>query len=274
MSFVALYDLDGVGPQEGEPVAFHWPLYLNLIVVLPWLLVVSLLFRPANLNRHAWLVLAPVIVLQVPLGLLGWALSNAIGGEVAVFFDMLLLFPLGLAAVFLLADMLGAWGRLGAFLGAACILAVVGVVGAAGFGTLNLDAAALTILIGYLTMSVAVLAGFLFAGVLCRKQFRAGMCALWMLLFGPGTLAALIVCLVVAVVIVQVVMMGAMGTDALFMFSALVGGVVGAVFAAFVFAAMLTPFVVLFLGSPLYRERLATVYGQDAPAQPVLETQE
>ncbi len=102
-------DIGDLGPATGSIIEYEWPLYWHLAGLVPFLIVLGLLIRSANRNRHAWLALvalagsaaiiyAPIKVLE----LIGWAPP----------LDGINAFLCGVAALWLLGDVFGQIKRL------------------------------------------------------------------------------------------------------------------------------------------------------------------
>ncbi len=161
-----------MGPSEGEPTLYHWPLYLHAARLFLPLLFIALLFRAPNRTRNAWWV---ALALLLPL-LLSWGIEKSgVTRFILPLHDSYTVFVYAMAFLWLLADKLGGLSRIRSLVYAAVILLLSGVIGLFGLSALRLDT---TTIVYYLFAGVA-LATLTLAGVACRKRYTPKRFLLW-----------------------------------------------------------------------------------------------
>lgn len=270
LSFTASRDLGDAGPLEGTPVTYHWSLWWNLAVLAPWLILLLLLLRPKNANVRAWMILIPVLILAGPLLLLELLVTLSEVSQLLpllTYLETARLFVLGLAALWLLSDTLGGLSRPRAFFAALGILGVMGLVGALSVGGFSLDASLAGALGMYAVGAAAILVGTPLAGFCCRKNYSPTTFTLWLLLWAPGTVAAVVSCLILIMAVSMFMSIG----EVMLLLGMIFASVVCAGVTAVLIAGILAPFMILTFWNRLYRERFYAIFRlqgmEDAPAQ-------
>ena len=242
------HDLGNFGPREGSPVVYHWPLYLHLLRLLPWVALLVLLLLKPNRSVAAWSVLLPALIVSVAIGLVA-ALLAAVGGSFPAIQTGFSL-SLGLSAVWLLGHRISSGNRLLAVVQSLVVFSAMEVVAVlAGTGvTVN----ALWEIISYVLCGVILLLAIVLASAWCRKRYTVGR-------YLVGLAVACMLCSTVAGLIAFAVM-ALSGGMPLHDVSALVpvlGGLLGAgLVLGLIMAGLLLPFVILAVKNKLYRERL------------------
>jgi hypothetical protein len=131
LQVVAKYDLGTLGPAEGQAVQVESPIWDSLRSVFLWFVLLALLFRKANWNRQAWVI---VLALGV-IFLLFHAVESQINTGITyywdrdaseILFEMLRSLATALAVLLALADLIVFRNRLLRFLLAFLILFAAG----------------------------------------------------------------------------------------------------------------------------------------------------
>ncbi len=256
LSFTASRDLGNLGPMEGSSVSYRWNVLWNLAVLIPWIVFMLLLVRPANLNRRAWMILVPLLVLEVPLGLFAWLLGFTSASQAFAGIDFASVFVLGLASLWLISDRLGGLTATNAFLAAAGFMlgmAIVGGLSATGFA---FDGSLAFIMIPYLVASGATLVGMLLAGTCCRKRYTLGRFAVWFFLTVPATVAGLLVGFALFSMMLTYLEMG----RSTFVFLLLLPVIVAGCFLGALLAVILLPFMLLTFYNREYLNRFHAIF--------------
>lgn len=125
LQIVITQDIGDLGPSTGSVIEYEWPLYWHLAGLVPFIIVLGLLFLPTNRNRHGWLALLALIgsaaIIYMPskvLELIGWAPP----------LDGINAFLGGVAALWLLGGVIGRIKRLPAMAFALGVMAAFSLI--------------------------------------------------------------------------------------------------------------------------------------------------
>ncbi|MBU1692430.1 MAG: hypothetical protein KKC51_00535 [Verrucomicrobia bacterium] len=183
-------DLGDAGPPEGPPILFRWSLWWNIAPHVGWLVLWPLMALKENRRRGACWIFAPVLI---EIALVTWLDRAWLGGWLAVPGGSVIV---AMAALLLLAERLPrrpAWRK-----GGAAALVWMGLSipvlafnsGASGFSSFMGE------------MLPVALAGlvFLLAWIMASRRCRAhpgvGRLALWLLLWVPVFMIAVVLALI------------------------------------------------------------------------------
>jgi hypothetical protein len=169
-----------VAPFTDAPVSFDWPWYWHLPALLPWLLLGLALALPrTNRNRHALLILVPLLV----VGLL-WAWVTKLAGmpsasqmQSSFLIEFLLV---GLALLWLNADKIGrcrGFMRLAVSLG---ILLLAALVTALSYGSTFPEAQGIALPIASTVAGLILLVALALTRWLSHRRYRPLRFLLWL----------------------------------------------------------------------------------------------
>jgi len=217
--------------------------------LVPWLALLALFGLKPNRTRRAWWVLAPLLLEVVP----AYTTMNS-GVALSQLGQILLCSALASAALWLCAGLFPPARRLSAWLLAALVLAGFGLLAYLPLlgGPIS-DVGALLIVIGLGPLTL--LAGFVLAGLVCRRRFGA-------VRFLLAHLLGVVVSFMILMLVLFIVMgdLHNLGRNPVIFF-------VGAIYGA-VFWVMMLPFLILALANRFYRARLVALVGPRAASPP------
>ena len=257
LSIVASSDLGGLGSKDGSPVIYNWVPPSVAPTLLPWLAILGLLALKPNRRAAAWLIWLPLGAVMA----CAQALQEILPSGFDFLLDAVAALAVGLAAVWLLSNILRRQNRFVTFL---CVLPVL-----AGFSGLALVSKlawssieetilpAMALALGVLASAVALI----LCGLVCRGRYRPLGLYAWL----PLWLAVAWLVIVAPIFLLATMYSG--GSIAWGEFFVVVAEVA---VAATVHFAMLLPFLILSSASPFYRERLKALLHVKAPAPPVI----
>jgi len=236
-----------LGPKDSDAVVYEWKWYYNAPSLALWaLLVLAIVLVKANRNRHALLILAPLLIVN-----LLWSIfKKAVGfpSAQAEMFNMLFYsLTVGIAILWLLAHKLGNRSRFVTFLLALAIMAVVGLAGAISYGGLEFSQQTVATLMLLAILVFAMLLGFVLTGWWCRKHYSGLRFMLYLALW---TVSASLVSMLVVYSIVFIVQRASVSISTMLFFVPVVGSVLGGFLYVVVF-----PYMILALRSSFFRER-------------------
>jgi hypothetical protein len=245
-----------LGPKDGTPVSYSWHWYYHFPQAGLWLIVVSLLFLGANRKLQAWLILAPLVGINVVLyfvKILFSSLSIEPFSSISeLLFSVLGSLALGFAALWILSFALGNRNRFLSLVLAAIIMAAVAILGTLLSGSFVFAFQAVPNLFLYGVSALAALLGLALAGAVSRRRFSARSfmmrLPLWTILVGiveAFVYIGVILALVGRAAYVQGIFSGAL----------IAGVVVGALS-----YLILLPFMALTFSSKFYRNRFNAVF--------------
>ncbi len=249
MRIAASQDLGQVGFSEEGSVVYNWKWYHNVSGVSLWIvLFLALVLVKANRNRRAWLILIPVLAVN-----LFWIVFKMVLGfassQTAMLEQMFVSLTVGISLLWLLGHKIGNRNRFVTFLLALVIMTLVNVDGSLsylGFAILQnspVDAIFLTIL-----MQV-MLPGLVLTGWKCRKRYSGVRFMLWLAVWNIGaSIALLLVYFGVAMIFMSI--SGQLAS----MWMLLQVFVAGLVLGGFLYAVMFG-YMILALRSGFFRER-------------------
>lgn len=257
---VVSHDLQGLGETDGPPVTVAWASPNLFPRLIPWLIVLVLLTLRPNRTAAAWLILLPLLVLA--------GLSTSVRqvfafmpAEIAdLVAGMLVSMSFGLAAVWLLADVLCHCNRFLAFLkmlgaivcvsAVACLLPAVWDEPIQGVAQLMFTGFLALVVTGALTL----------AGWLSKRRYRPVALTVWTIFW----CFVLWACVSSPFFIVDAVSSGGFDWTEFLQ---------GVAMAAGPTVVLVLPFLLLAFVTPFYRGRLKALLGLHSfPPPPVLET--
>jgi hypothetical protein len=256
-------DLGGLGAKEGKGVAYSWTSPGLGTVLVPWLGILGLLLLKANRSPAAWLIWVPLLAVLPATLVLRPALDFMPSGMLEAFLEAIVALGLGLGVVWLVGHRLRrqyrilTWLLLLVVLGGSSLL--VYAVGRDWDEDWSSAAPAL-LLLGLSVLVVSLALGL--AGLCCRGRYRPAPFFAWLVFWLPAVWLAL--------------------ATPFFLFALMASGgeapwgqfLVGILVMAGVNLTVLVPFVILSVGHPFYRERLADLLHvriesvSDLPAPP------
>ena len=179
LTVVPVADLGGLGAKEGLGVHYNWSPPNPIVPLLPWLLVLALLILKPNRCGRAWWIWLPVACAFA--GRLALA-NSSLPDEIVGGLDAL---GIGIAAVWLLAPYLARSHRFLSFLCYVPTLALasllVYLLRQIGEGSETAQTVGLSMALAICGLVISV--AMLLAGVKCRKHYRPGSLAVWLLVF-------------------------------------------------------------------------------------------
>jgi hypothetical protein len=245
-----------LGIKDGAPAFYNWHWYYHFPRAGLWLIIASLLFLRANRKLQAWLVLAPLVGINLVLYLVRILFSSL---SIEPFYSISgLLFPvlgslaLGFAALWILSFALGNRSRFLNFILAAIIMAGIAVLGTLLSGSFIFYPEAIPGLIMYGVSALAALLGLILARAVSRKRFSARSfmmrLPLWVILVG------------IAEAFVYVGIMLAVVGGAAYAQGILSGALIAGVVIGALSYIILLPFMALTFSSRFYRDRFNAVF--------------
>jgi len=183
LSIVASTNLGELGPTRGEPFVYHRRLRQNLPRLLPWALLVTLLFLPRNRGLHPKMAL---VVAMLVYWIFGEASRSSLCGDFNPFryihFQCILLYQavgVGLCGLWLLSPFLSRLRRRWIIPPAAILLTAVASLAfweeAGGEAYPGITAGLIAVFLASLTIVVALALG----GVSCRNNYAPWRFTLW-----------------------------------------------------------------------------------------------
>ncbi len=252
-------NLGGLGAKEGPAVSYNWTRPNPLPALLPWLALLVLLLLKPNRCARAWLIWLPLVwglgvqwFFGATAGLLPQEVMNLFG-------QMIGALMIGLAAVWLLAPVLGRRHGFLGFLGT--LLASAGFTALAFACTQDWEGAGGEAAVTGTTLVIAVVViavALSLAGWRCRKRYSRLRFSLWLV-------AALVaIWVVVAGVFFVLTRIGSPGQPRIYEVLVPVLIMTGLCLAA------LLPFLVLSFASTFYHDRLKNLLRLGGAVRPPL----
>jgi hypothetical protein len=259
LSIVVSQDLGHLGTKHSNPVVVNWHWYYHVPSLGLWSVLAALLILVrSNHCLQAWLIVLPVLAVQLGWSMLARLLSLPAGGAES-FGGVLVALAASWAAVWLLASWLA---RRRILAGLALALGLMAATGSAYFLTVydlgSMDQAVFTI-VSFLGGALTLLGASALAAFSCRRWSGSKRFHGWLLLW---TVASTVLLPMIATVsLVGTMLLGGvlvgMGPFELvtmlvsLLFASLIGG---GLFGAMLYLVNL-PFSLLAKNSPFYRER-------------------
>ena len=247
-----------MGPSEGEPVLFAWPLHFHAVRLLLPLILLVLLFRVPNRAWSAWLLLPLALI---PPMMIAWGLDRAgVGRYLPFLYEAADVFFFGLAFLWLLSDKLAFKSRptaLGkaAVLFSASAIAGLSVVFSSDSRLLHVVPTGLV----YAALAVAALIALALAGVACRRRYTPLRFFFWFLLaLVPGVGGVL--ALFAGLVMLLVDLAGGYGISGRYAYYHFQEYLLVGLIASSVLFLFMAPFLALAFWSPAFRPRFYAVF--------------
>jgi hypothetical protein len=168
---VASQDIGELGAKESSAVTYNWKWYYHIAGFVLWVVLISaLLLVKANRNRRAWLILIPLLIVNLLFLIFKQILpfSAADAERFNMFFDSL---TIGVSLLWLLGHKIGGRSGFTTFLLALVIMAGVCVVGTASYGMTEFSPQTWSILTLFAVSVFSMLLGFVLSGWRCQKRF-------------------------------------------------------------------------------------------------------
>jgi len=216
-----------------------------------WLILVLVLaLVKANRNPRAWLILIPLLAIN-----LLWTVLKKItplqSPQLAVFEQLFVSLTIGISVVLLFGHKIGNRNRFVTFLLAAVLMAAVGIAGALSYSGLAFSPQVFAFAIAFAVIASIMLLAFVFAGCCCRKRYSNLRFMLWL------ALSTVVVCMVILLgyfVIAMTIMSTMGGMSNMWIRMLLQISVMGLVLGGCLYVILL-PFMILAFKSGFYRER-------------------
>jgi hypothetical protein len=254
------------GPQENEPVFYHWPWYWHLPRVGPWALLALAVGVPRrNRDRRALLIFIPLAILSLlwPLVAPRMNLGSASGDQFALLFESLVV---GLALFWLNADTLRRYPgfvRLPVSLGLLLLASLVALVSS---GRTLSDPVLTIFLIFVAVLGVVLLVALALTRRMVHRRYVPFPFMLWLALWSL-LLTTASVALLIAVPLL--LLSHAAIEPRIVLLQSLVGLVLG-----LCLYALNLPYMLLMFSSPFFRRRFQDWLGVRAVSEPAAATRE
>lgn len=257
MNIVAVQNIGPMGPAEGKPLVYNWPIYVHAARLLMPLVLVMLLMRKPNRTRDAWLVLLPALAIPV---LVGWVTEQVGGNGIAgLVEDAMAMFLFALAFLWLLAYRLENLPRTTILARVISIFLAAGVIGLIGVSYLGLD----VMLVPKAFVCMVLIGAFLAVMALTfyKSRKRYGPLRFLVRLFiivvvGGATVVTGFAVLLWA--LSRVLTGGSFNINQLI--STLSGEIPASAIGSAAFFLVLFPFLALALWAPTYRRRFHSIF--------------
>jgi hypothetical protein len=192
LRIVGIQDIGPMGPKQGEPTFYYWPVYAHASRLFPLLLLMFLLARRPNRNRGAWWILP---ALALPL-LFNFGLERTgVTQYIPHVHDSYAILIIAMTLLWLMADKLTDLTRKRALMNAVILFVLAGIIGLFSFSSLSMDGTAMA----YGAFAIAALATIILPGVMCRKHYSPKRFLLWYIIIAlpiGAAFAALVAALV------------------------------------------------------------------------------
>ena len=260
LSIVVSQNLGHLGKKESSPVVVDWQWYYHVPSLGLWIVLAALLILVrSNHCFQAWLIVLPVLAVQLGWSMLARLLSLPAGGAES-FGGVLVALAASWAAVWLLASW---FAQRGILTGLALALGLMSATGSAYFVTVydigSMDQAVFTI-ISFLAGALILLGASALAAVSCQRWSGSKRFSGWLLLWTVAT-TVLLTMLTATVSLVGPMLLGGLFAGSgpfelvtmllSLLFASLIGG---GLFGVMIYLVNL-PFLLLAKNSPFYRER-------------------
>jgi hypothetical protein len=247
LKVVASQDIGELGPKESKAVTYHWKWYYHVSGLLLWvILIVVLVLIKANRNRRAWLILIPLLIVNLLWSMLR-QLLHVPSAQGEMFGMMVNSLAVGVAVLWLVGDKIGNRSRLVTFLLALVIMAGVGVGGGVSYGMADFSEQTLSVLMLLGVLVFSTLLGFVLSGWRCRKRYSGVVFTLWLAIWVTAAAMASMLVLFTSAFIIQGV---SISTFKVLMVACMVGLICG--LCAYIINL---PYMILGLRSAFFRER-------------------
>ena len=241
-----------MGPSQGEPTFYYWPVYLHASRLLPLLILMLLLARRPNRNRNAWWIL---LALALPL-LFNFGLQQTgVTQYIPYVHDSYAILIIAMMLLWLLADMLAVLTRKRALFNAVVIMVLAGVIGQFSFSSLNLNDTAM----GYAAFAIAAFATILLPGIACRKRYSTKRFLLWYIII-TIPIGAVVAAVVAALVTFLPPLFSGDNISMGFVRFHLTSTILPAALGSGALFLAVAPFVALALWVPVYRQRFHAIF--------------
>ncbi|TVS14755.1 MAG: hypothetical protein EA424_18340 [Planctomycetaceae bacterium] len=260
MTIVASQDLGDQGQKESSPVVVQWRWYHHVPSLGLWAVLVALLFLvPANRCAQAWLIVLPVLAVQLGWSMFARLLSLPVGvAENAG--GVLVALAVSWAAVWLVAPWLTQ--RLipvGLALALLLMWGVGGVYSFSAYDMASLNQAGVSIL-AVLLGSAVLLSSTVLTATCCRRSARPERFLPWALWWTVVVTLMLVALLATVLMIGPFIIMGLLdGNGAWDVVSVVLGMMIGLLIWGGVLGVAIylvnLPFLLLARQSPLFRAR-------------------
>jgi hypothetical protein len=248
------------GPQESEPVFYHWPWYWHLPRVGPWALLALAVGVPRrNRDRRALLIFIPLAILSLlwPLVAPRMNLGSASVDQFALLFESLIV---GLALFWLNADTLRGYPAFVRLPVSPGLLLLAGLVVMASAGQRLLDPVLFIFLIFVAVLGAILLVALAITRRIVHRRYVPFPFMLWLALW-----SLLLTTAAVVVFIVVPVLLFARGViePRIVLLQSMVGLVLG-----LCLYALNLPYMLLMFSSPFFRRRFQDWLGVQAVSEP------
>lgn len=259
MTIVGIQDIGPLWPREGEPVAYHWPVYIHATRLIIPLVLVALLLRKPNRRLGAWWVLLPSLVLPVlALWILEPLLEIDLGDIMGFLSDSVFLVLFALAFLWLTADRLGNQPRPKAFAGALGTFTLAGGVGLLGISALGFDPMLILKAFVYAVFVAIFLAVTALAAFESRKRYTPLRFLIRFFIILVVGIGAVGTALSAMMMLLAGFFIGG-GIDMEYLPEIVVSQMMGSALVGLVLFLLLLPFLALALWCPVYRQRFYAI---------------
>ncbi len=255
LTIVASSDLGGLGSRNGSPVVYDWAFPSVAPSLLPWLIVLGMLFLKPNRCGAAWLIWLPIICVMA----MAAAGPDYLPGRINFFLDVIDSMAVGMAAIWLLSGYFPRRHRFITFSIVLLALAASSALAAVLRQGLSLISVQ-SVQIGFVLAAgvLASAAALSLVGLICRK--RNSMFSLYLWLFVSVIAAWLLIAF--PFFVIALVSSGGRLSFTEFLIPILATGAGN--------FALILPFLVLSSASPFFRERLKALVHVVPEAPPVV----
>ncbi|HUW19980.1 MAG TPA: hypothetical protein VMW16_11825 [Sedimentisphaerales bacterium] len=264
LKVVASQDIGELGEKESSAVTYEWKWYYHVPGLLLWaILILVLVLIKANRSPRAWLILIPLLIVNLLWSVLR-QLLHVPSAQGEMFGMVVNSLAAAVAVLWLVGDKIGNRSRLVTFLLALVIMAGVGVAGTVSYGMADFSEQTLSVLMLLGVLVLSTLLGFVLSGWRCRKRYSSVVFMLWLAVWVIAAAMASMLVLYTLVFIIQGV---SISTFKVLM----VACIVGLIFGLCIYIINL-PYMILGLRSAFFRERfyaclrLKSMAGAPGPA--------
>lgn len=241
-----------MGPTQGEPTYYYWPVYMFALRLLPLLLLLLLLARKPNRSRGVWWIL-PAIILPL---LFSYLLQRAeVTQYIPYVHDSYATLIIAMTLIWLMADKLTELTRKRALLNTVILFVLAGIIGLYSFSSLSLNDTSK----GYAAFALAAFVTLLLPGIVCRKRYTRKRFLLWYLIIALPIGAVVAAIIAALVTFLPPMFSGRIISMGLVQFH-LSNTVLPAALGAGALALAVGPYILLALWAPVYRKRFHAIF--------------
>lgn len=257
MKIVGIQDIGPLGPGEGVPTEYYWPIYVRGAWLILPLVLVALLCRIPNRTRDAWCVLLPALLLP----LVGERLLGEINfGQFLGFVgDSVTMFLFAVAFLWLLSYKLAYLPRLKTAAYAVWLLTLAGIIAlpAISYLDVNLGLARSALVFG--ALAAATLLAMMLAARACRKRFTSLRYIIWFFVALVPGIGCVLMALISLVMLAPRLVTG-FGISLRYVYGNLEEYVLIGLFGGLILFLFMLPFLALALWFPTYRTRFHAIF--------------